>query len=115
MSREHAIQKEIMLALGSRQDTRVFRNNCGKLQDRNGQWVSYGLMRGSADLIGWQTRTITAADVGKRMAVFLSVEIKSPTGIVRPDQKRWLDAVEIAGGIGVVARSVDDALQRISK
>jgi hypothetical protein len=45
--------------------------------------------------------------------VFLSIEVKTPTGRLRPEQRQWLDAVQAAGGIAGVARSVEDA-QRLT-
>jgi hypothetical protein len=46
--------------------------------------------------------------VGQRFARFLSVEVKTPTGRLSPEQETWRQAVLKAGGIAVVARSVDD-------
>ena len=73
--------------------------------------MSFGLARGSADLIGWRTVTITPDMVGQQVAVFTSIEVKTPTGRIRPEQQQWLDAVQAAGGIAGVARSVKDALR----
>jgi hypothetical protein len=50
--------------------------------------------------------------VGTQVAVFLSIEVKTATGRLRPEQQQWLDAVQAAGGIAGVARNVEDA-QRI--
>jgi hypothetical protein len=105
---EQRIQQEIRLAI-SRGDTRVFRNNTGTLRDQNGRPVQFGLCKGSADLIGWRTVTVTPEMVGTQVAVFLSIEVKTPTGRLRPEQQQWLDAVQAAGGIAGVARSVEDA------
>ena len=71
--------------------------------------MSFGLARGSADLIGWTIRTVTPDMVGQQVAVFTSIEVKTPTGRIRPEQQQWLDAVQAAGGIAGVARSVEDA------
>ena len=105
---EQQIQQEIRIAC-SRGQTRLFRKNCGVLRDRRGVPVSYGLQPGSADLIGWRTVTITPEMVGQQVAVFLSIEVKTATGRLRPEQRQWLDAVQSAGGIAGVARSVEDA------
>ena len=70
--------------------------------------MQFGLCKGSADLIGWTTRTITEEMVGQQVAIFTSIEVKTPTGRVRPEQQQWLDAVAKAGGIAAVARSVAD-------
>jgi len=106
---EQRIQQEIRLAI-SKGDTRVFRNNTGTLRDANGRPVQFGLCKGSADLIGWRTLTITPEMVGQQVAVFTSIEVKTATGRLRPDQRQWLEAVQAAGGIAGVARSVEDAM-----
>jgi len=114
MASEQVIQQEIRLACG-RGDSRLFRNNTGVLQDRNGRPVQFGLAKGSADLIGWRTRLITEDMVGQQVAVFTSIEVKSATGRLRPEQQQWLEVVQKAGGIAGVARSVDDALLLVTE
>lgn len=112
---ETTLQQRIRLALGTRSDLRLFRNNTGTLPDpRTGRPVQFGLARGSADLIGWRTVTITPDMVGRRIAVFTSIEIKTTTGRITPQQRSWLDAVHRAGGVAGVARSVGDALQIVT-
>jgi len=105
---EQQIQQHIRLAL-SRGPVRLYRNNTGTLRDANGRPVSFGLCKGSADLIGWTTRTITPDMVGQQVAVFTSIEVKTATGRLRPEQRQWLESVQAAGGIAGVARSVEDA------
>ena len=105
---EAAIQQDIRLALGQTPGLRVFRNNVGAIKDRNNRLVRYGLVVGSGDLIGWQSVVITPAMVGQRFARFVSIEVKTPTGRLSPEQETWQAAVQKAGGIAVVARSVDD-------
>jgi hypothetical protein len=106
---EAAIQQDIRLALGQCPGIKAFRNNTGAYKDpRSGRVVRYGLVTGSADLIGWQTVVITEAMVGQRFARFVSIEVKTPSGRLSPEQETWQAAVQKAGGIAVVARSVDD-------
>jgi hypothetical protein len=96
---ETDIQQRIRLALGTRSDLRLFRNQVGQLPDpRTGRPVQFGLARGSADLIGWRTITVTPDMVGQRVA-----------GRLTPAQSAWLGAVRTSGGIAGVARSVRDA------
>jgi len=107
---ETEIQQRIRLALGTTPHLRLFRNQVGQLPDpRTGRPVQFGLARGSADLIGWRTVTITPDMVGTRLAVFTSIEVKTPTGRLTPQQHAWLGTVRDAGGIAGVARSVRDA------
>ena len=108
MPSEQTIQQHIRIAC-SKGDTRLFRNNTGTLRDQHGRPVQFGLCKGSADLIGWRTVTITPDMVGQQVAVFTSIEVKTLTGRLRPEQQQWLETVQAAGGIAGVARSVADA------
>ena len=109
MAGEQTIQQHIRLAcsIGS---CRLFRNNTGTLRDANGRPVQFGLCKGSADLIGWRTVTVTPEMVGQQIAVFTSIEVKSSSGRVKPEQQQWLNAVAAAGGIAGIARSVGEAM-----
>lgn len=69
--------------------------------------MDVGLMKGSGDFIGWRTITVTPDMVGKRVAVFTSVEAKTETGRVSDEQREWLHRVRQAGGIAMVVRSPD--------
>jgi len=113
MTSEQTIQQHIRLAC-SIGTCRLFRNNTGTLRDINGRPVSFGLCKGSADLIGWTTRTITPEMVGQQVAIFTSIEVKAATGRIRPEQQQWLNAVQAAGGIAGVARSVGEAMGLLS-
>jgi len=110
---EQTIQQHIRLAC-SIGTCRLFRNNTGTLRDINGRPVSFGLCKGSADLIGWRSVTITPEMVGQQIAVFTSIEVKAATGRIRPEQQQWLQAVAAAGGIAGVARSVGEAMDLLS-
>ena len=113
MASEQTIQQQIRLACGTG-STRLFRNNTGTLRDQQGRPVQFGLAKGSADLIGWRTIAIGPEHIGQRIAVFTSIEVKTPTGRVSPEQRQWLEAVQTAGGIAGVARSVEDALRIVT-
>ena len=110
MPSEQSIQQHIRISC-STGNTRLFRNNTGTLKDQHGRPVQFGLCKGSADLIGWKQVTVTPEMVGQQVAVFTSIEVKTPTGRIRPEQQQWLDTVQAAGGIAGVARSVEDALR----
>jgi hypothetical protein len=64
---------------------------------------------GGGDLLGWRTVEVTPEMVGQRVAVFTSIEVKTRTGKLRPEQEQWMKVVRAAGGIAGVARSVEDA------
>ena len=95
MPSEQQIQQQIRLTC-SRGPCRLHRNNTGTLRDQHGRPVSFGLAKGSSDLIGWTTRTITPEMVGQQVAIFTSIEVKSPNGRVRPEQRaQMLSAVRL--------------------
>lgn len=107
---ETTLQQHIRLAVGQRSDVRLFRNNTGTLPDpRTGRPIQFGLAKGSADLIGIKQVTITPDMVGQTIGVFTSIEVKTPTGRVTPQQRNWLAMVRKLGGIAGIARSIRDA------
>lgn len=105
---EAAIQQSVRLALGQCPAVRMFRNNVGAIKAPDGRVIRYGLATGSADLIGWKTVTITPDMIGLHIARFVSIEVKAPKGRLTPEQETWRSAVLKAGGIAIVARSVED-------
>ena len=121
---EKTIQAQIMLAVGKlAPNVRLFRHNigngvCGKIRDlgggnfqvAGGRRVQYGLFVGSGDLIGWESITITPEMAGHKIARFLSIECKTPTGKIEPAQVTWAANVRAAGGKALIARSVDEAV-----
>jgi len=123
---EASIQRRIMLAL-TQAGCRVLRNNVGQgflgelvtvLPNgdavlRNWRRVHFGLAPGSSDLIGWRPLVIQPEHVGYPLAVFTAVEVKSERGRVTPAQRDWLAAVRKAGGIAAIARSEEEALDRV--
>lgn len=110
---ETAIQQRIRLALGKLPWVRMFRNNVGKLPDpRTGRWVDFGVGgKGGGDLLGWRTITVTPEMVGQQVAQFVSLEVKTASGRVRPEQENWRRVVEECGGVAAVVRSEEDALR----
>lgn len=108
---ESEILAAILLNLGSLPGIRLFRNSVGMAVDRKGHHITYGLCRGSADLIGWYERPVLGwvDDPTATVAVFVALEVKTPTGRVTEEQESFLTAVRRAGGIAAVVRSVEDA------
>lgn len=99
--RESAILHRCMLRL-TEVGCRVFRNNVGAFEAADGRFVRFGLCVGSSDLIGWTPD-------GR----FLAVECKGPHGVVTPEQQRFIDAVNHAGGLGLVARDAEVAVAAV--
>jgi len=105
---EQELQQRIRLQLGS-SPVRLWRNNVGALRDERGRLVTYGLCKGSSDLIGLRQVLIGPEHLGKTMAVFSAIEVKAPKGRLREEQRLFLELVERFGGYSGVARSVEEA------
>lgn len=125
---EANLMRNIQLAV-SRTLTRLFRNNVGaawigtvishsqhQVVIANPRRISFGLCEGASDIIGWTPVTITPDMVGKRVAVFTALEVKLPHAKgASKKQLAFGAAVEEAGGIFAVPRSVDDALAALNE
>lgn len=118
---EMGVLREILLRL-SAGSTRLFRNNVGEawmglprtlltggIVIAKPVRVKFGLVKGSCDLIGWHSVTVTPDMVGQTVAVFVGIEVKSAQGKVRPEQQTFIDAATAAGARVGVARSVEQA------
>ena len=123
---ERDTQNRILLTC-SRGDTRLFRQNvgqgwagrlvsnqAGRVTLKDARPLIAGLCTGSSDLIGWRSIEVTADMVGRRLAVFAAVEVKSSTGRPTEQQRAFLAAVQDAGGVACVARSVEDAQRALA-
>ena len=107
--KETPILKRIMLAC-STGSVRLWRNNCGALQDKTGRWVNFGIASpGGSDLIGFKTITVGPEHLGKRLAGFAAIECKSKSGRIREKQQIFIDNVKLRGGLAGIARSVEEA------
>ena len=108
MNAETILMKKIQLAATSCGGARLLRNHVGCIRDAEGRVHHFGLAVGSSDLIGWTSQ-------GR----FLAVEVKVPGspghagGRVTPQQQAFIDAVNRAGGLGLVARSEQDLINAL--
>jgi len=105
---EQELQQRIRLELGHG-EVRLWRNNVGALRDERGRLVSYGLCRGSSDLIGLRQLSITPEHLGQTLAVFCAIEVKTRWGRTTAEQQRFLAVVKELGGLSGVARSLPEA------
>ena len=110
---EASLMRRIMLSLAK--TTVLFRNQSGAYQSE-GRWIRYGLANpGGADLIGWTSVEVTPDMVGRRLAVFTAVEVKTATGRPTLEQTRFIEAVKRAGGLATIARSEADAAKCVDE
>jgi len=112
MMSESAIQQRIKLS-ESQKGNRLWRNNNGACEDKNGRTIRYGLGNESAqiiklfkssDLIGITPHIITQEDIGRLVGIFTSIEVKKEgwvyTGTSREiAQLNWLNLITKLGGI----------------
>jgi len=132
MKEDSAINKTFLLL----RTWRLFRNNVGGAWQGKSKWINnksddikkrvkksiiifmpkfikYGLLKGSGDLIGWRTITITKEMVGTKIAQFVSVEVKTINDTTKREQKDWKDVVNNAGGLAVISREQEDGSMKI--
>lgn len=124
---ESDLQRLIMIE-ASKTGARLFRNQVGQgwygdwewlgnsrtdIIIRNARPLKAGICVGSGDLIGWNPQIITADMIGQQVAIFTSIEVKSKRGRLTAEQGAFFNAVHGAGGIGIIARSVEDVLEAL--
>jgi len=107
---ETDIQNSIRIAVSATKKAVALRNNTGLFLTLDGtRKVQAGLGKGTSDLIGIVEHVIRPEDVGRKVGLFLAIEVKTATGSTRDEQKSFLKAVVRRGGIGGIARSTADA------
>lgn len=112
---EATIQQHIRLAL-SGAGAVMFRNNVGATHTPDGRLIKYGVCNpGGSDLLGWTPVRITEDMVGRTVAVFTAVEVKTPTGKATEDQLNFICNVLRAGGYAGIARSPGEAVALIQR
>jgi hypothetical protein len=110
MPSEQQIQQHIRIAC-STGATRLFRNNTGTLRDQHGRPVSFGLCKGSADLIGYRSITITPEMVGQQVAVFPVLRSRPlPAGSALSSSSGWKQSKQQAASL-VWQGQCEDALR----
>lgn len=106
---------------------RLFRQNTGlawqgeiiektpqRLILKNPRPIHCGLIKGSSDLIGWTPVVITADMVGKTVAIFTALEVKTPGVSATPEQKNFVEQIAKVGGCGHIVRSAEEAVAAIN-
>ena len=105
MSKISEDQAKQNMLLSLPKHVKMFRNNNGFYKKPEGGVVRYGLGNtangkgGSPDYIGWVEKEITPDMVGKKIAIFCGIEVKSSSGTMQPNQKKWQKRLKDAGAI----------------
>ena len=118
---ETDIKRRIMLATAS-PDIRLWNNPVGQgwqgrsfeIRDKQlvfgqARRVNYGLCPGSSDLIGPRSIVITPDMVGRRIAVFAAIEVKTETGRASVEQVSFCKTINSLGGMSGIARTEAEA------
>ena len=101
--RESDIQNAIRLALNPY--AVIFRTNVGKVKTVDGRWFDTGLPNGFSDLAGFR----------KSDGKMIFIEVKTPTGKLRKEQKHFLETVKQYDVIAGVARSPEQAIEIVTR
>ncbi|OHB71883.1 MAG: hypothetical protein A2W23_06445 [Planctomycetes bacterium RBG_16_43_13] len=112
---EAAIMRAIQIE-ASKHGWRFFRNSCGQAITASGNIIRFGLANpGGSDLIGWVPVTITPDMVGSKVCIFTAIEVKRPKKKPTQSQADFIEAVKKAGGIALVACSVEEVLEGLKR
>lgn len=109
MGSEKDILNNIML-LATRLSARLFRNNIGSYKSHTGHYIKYGVCNpGGSDLIGWTRVKITDEHVGKTIAVFTAIEVKTENVKPTKEQLNFINVVRASGGYAGIAYDLEEA------
>jgi len=101
-SQDHnLLVKQIIIAIGSSKNIRVWQNNTGSIKIQN-RFVSFGL-KGSADILGII-----------KGGTFLAIEVKTGKAKQTTEQKNFELMILSFGGIYILANSVNDVYDRLN-
>ena len=96
----------------------LFRNNVGQANVGTEEYpriIRYGVCNpGGSDLLGFTETVITPEMMGKKVAIFTAIEVKTAKGKPSKAQQNFINIVAAAGGIAGVARSPEDANELIA-
>jgi len=126
MKKESNIQNIIRLNVPS--NARLFRNNVVRgyqgipkrhadgttITLQHARVIDAGLCKGSSDLIGFTAVEITPDMVGRKIAVFTAVEVKTKKGKPSKEQLNFIKLIRRFGGRAGIARSIEDAQKIIN-
>ena len=114
MSERDLIDQFLLAA--SQEGWRFARNNSGIAFHKDGSAVRYGLFTpGGSDCIGWIPHRVTSADVGRVIAIFAAVEMKTKREPLSLEQERFLTIVSRAGGMAAWGRDLDTILGKLRR
>jgi len=88
-----------------------------KIRKKGGIWLkmreSLAGVSAISDIIGCYPVEITPDMVGKKIGVYVAIEVKKPGDKPRPDQMEFLRLIKVCGGLSGWADCLEDAMQII--
>lgn len=114
---EKVLIHKILLRHSSRPDVRLWRNETGTFQAPDGSYVSCGLCKGSADLIGIALlkRKMYAVGESPVMGKFVALEVKTAGTATTALQLKFIKLIVEMGGIAGVVENMDDVDSLLGK
>lgn len=103
MVSESKIQNDILIEI-NRRGHRLFRANAGKVITRDNRIIKL-LPKGFPDTFGYR----------KSDGKFIAIEVKTESGRLRPEQKKFRDFAETQNILYGVARSVEEAIKIVEE
>lgn len=114
MISEAEVQAGVRLAASAVPGVRVWRNNVGSLQDKQGRYVTFGLCKGSSDLVGIRAIKITPDMVGSTIGQFVALEVKTLKGRLAKEQAVFLEMISEYGGLALAVRDASKVRELLS-
>lgn len=87
-----------------------FKFEKGDIVIRNPRFISFGLVKGGHDTIGFKVIIITPEMVGRKIAQFFCREVKTKNAKVLPEQINFNNYVNEQGGDAKIVYSVEEAV-----
>lgn len=94
----------LRMVQASKEGKRLWRNQVGKYELKDGRWLSSGLCIGSSDLIGIETILITQEMVGTTIGRFVAEELKVGKEQPSKEQENFIRVINKMSGRGEVVR-----------
>lgn len=96
-STEKATQKTVLDYL-TKKGVLFYRQNSGAFKTASGGFYKFASMNGLPDIVA----------IKKPHGQFIGIEVKDKKGVLNENQLKFKELLESAGGIFIIARSLDD-------
>jgi len=104
--KESEFQRHILKSFRNDPNIKMFRRNCGGMEDKKGQFVRFG-EAGQSDLWGMIKEYRCPFCNRPQCGVHFEIELKSAKGTLTARQEKWIDFVKANNGIVIVLRPIE--------